>query len=106
VRHEDDRSRIIDCDLGQHLKNGRLCRHIECARRLVRDQDRGSRRKRDADHDPLSLAARKLVRVIIETLTRGGYPHPLQDLYRSRLSLATFHSGGPEGLSHLTSDWH
>ena len=54
----------------QEFENLRLDRHIECRRRLVRDQQLRPADQCHRDHHALAQAARELVRILLETPLR------------------------------------
>ena len=62
-------------NVADQLQDLRLGGHVECGRRLVRDQDRGLERQGHGDHHPLPLPARKPERILMIHELRIGQTH-------------------------------
>ncbi len=101
--HVDDREVVTDeqgreaelaLQLGEQFEHPRLHRHVECARRLVRDEQVGLERERPGEACALALPAAELVRVTLTVclgqlhrleqfvdalLRRGGILRPSMD---------------------------
>ena len=75
---QQNRHAIVALDLADQLQDLGLNRHIQGSGGLVGDQQPGSPRQRDGNHDPLSHAARELVGVGVNLALRVWHLHPLQ----------------------------
>jgi hypothetical protein len=64
------------------LQDLRLDRHVQRRGRLVGDQERRLPRQRHRDHHSLAHAARELVRITVEHVTRLGDAHQLEHAQR------------------------
>jgi hypothetical protein len=68
VGDEDDRRVEVALEPADQLEDLGLDRDVERGGRLVGDQEVGVARERHRDHDPLTHAARELVRVVVDPL--------------------------------------
>ncbi len=71
-------------EIAHQVEDLRLDRHVQRRRGLVRDEKRWIVRQRHGDHHPLPHAARKLMRILVQTALRRGDPYPLEHLQRAR----------------------
>ena len=69
----------------------RLHGDVERGRGLVGDQDVRAQRERHRDHDPLPLAARELMGVVVDAARRVGNPDVLEQRDRALLGRAPAH---------------
>ena len=80
VGDRDHRHVVVAPELVEEIEHLRLHGHVECGRRLVRDQQVGLARDRDRDHHALAHAAREPMRVVLEPRLRLGDPNLLEQL--------------------------
>ena len=104
---QDDRRPKLVPDLAQKLHDLRLHRHVECGRRLIRDQQLGAAQKRHRDHDPLPHPAGKLMRIHADTGSRLGDADGVEHPHGFGLSLAFRQTlVQPQHFGHLVRDPH
>ena len=70
VRHDDARDAALGCGAEQS-HDGFTVHRVQCAGRLVREQEVAFADDRTGDRDPLTLAAGELIRVPIRALGDG-----------------------------------
>ncbi len=68
-------------NVADQFEDLRLRRHVECGRRLVRNQDRGLKSQGHGDHHPLPLPARKPEWILVIHELRIGKTDFNQQVY-------------------------
>ena len=89
VGHEDDRLVALDARPPERLEDLGAGRVVEVAGRLVGEEERRARHERAGDRDPLLLAGRQLVGLVVllpgQVDERDDVPDPIGDLALARI---------------------
>ncbi len=105
VRDQQQAHAGLGLELLQQLEDLRLHGDVEGGRGLVGDQDVRAQRERHRDHDPLPLAARELMGVVVDAPRRVGNPDMLEQRDRALLGGAPAHRPvRPQRLLDLKPD--
>ena len=92
MRDEQDGGAVAALQLLEQAQDLRLGGDVERGGRLVGNDERGFQRQRHGDHDPLALAARKLVRVACENALGLGQAHVAEHLDDALAALGRAHA--------------
>ena len=107
VGDEDDRQSPAVTQLHQQAQDLGLHRHVECGRRLVRNQHTGVARQGHRDHRALPHPAGKLMRIGVHPAGRIGDAHLPQRLDRTGAGIAPRQAlMQPHRLGDLVADPH
>src|SRR5919108_733637 len=106
VAHVQRGDPMAPAQISHGLQHSGLCRHVEAGGRLVAHDHVRAVRERHRDRDALLLAARELVRVVLQEVVVGGERHLTERLAHSRLALfgAAVRRVGLEDLLELGGD--
>ena len=87
VGDEQHRHAGIAFQIGQQIEDLRLNGHVQCGRRLIRDQQVRPVGQRHRDHHPLPLPAGELMRIRFQAVLRIANANAIQQFDDPRLDL-------------------